>query len=67
VLPQAISTRSVYVDVETRGEITRGMSIIDARPSPAQKPNVEMVTNVEVNLVRKYIFDTLRNVEAADE
>jgi inosine-uridine nucleoside N-ribohydrolase len=67
VLPQAISTRSVYVDVETRGEITRGMSIVDTRVNPEQKPNVEIVTNVDVNLVRKYIFDTLRNVGAADE
>lgn len=67
VLPQAIGTRSVFVDVETRGELTRGMSIIDTRPKPAHAPNVELVTSVDVNLVRQYIFNTLRNIDSADE
>jgi inosine-uridine nucleoside N-ribohydrolase len=66
VLPQAISTRSVYVDVETRGELTRGMSIVDVRPNNSHKPNVELVTTVDVGMVRDYIFSTLRGIEAPE-
>src|SRR5205814_8548641 len=58
-LPAAISTRPVFVDVETRGELTRGMSVIDARPS-APKPNVDLAVGVDVQAVRDYMTRTLR-------
>lgn len=66
VLPGALKTRSVHVDVETRGELTRGMSIIDVRPKPPKKPNVELVTDVDVAAVRDYIFGILRGIEETD-
>jgi purine nucleosidase len=43
------------VDVETRGELTRGMSVIDARPEPAAAPNVQLATGVDGGAVRTYI------------
>jgi inosine-uridine nucleoside N-ribohydrolase len=53
-LPGAISTRPMAVDVETRGELTRGMSVVDARPS-ADKPNVDLAVGVELQAVRDYM------------
>jgi inosine-uridine nucleoside N-ribohydrolase len=53
-LPGAISTRPMAVDVETRGELTRGMSVVDARPS-AEKPNVDLAVGVELQAVRDYM------------
>ena len=34
------------VDVETRGELTRGMSVFDERPWQQGSPNVEVVLEV---------------------
>jgi inosine-uridine nucleoside N-ribohydrolase len=59
MLPGAIHTRRVVVDVETRGELTRGMSVFDVRWSCTRKANVEVVTDVEVPSARQYILRTL--------
>jgi inosine-uridine nucleoside N-ribohydrolase len=57
-LPGAISTRPMAVDVETRGELTRGMSVVDARPGA--KPNVDLAVGVDVQAVRDYMARILR-------
>jgi inosine-uridine nucleoside N-ribohydrolase len=59
-LPGAISTRPMPVDVETRGELTRGMSVIDARPSAA-KPNVDLAVGIDVQAVRDYMTRVLQS------
>lgn len=59
VLPSAVSTRPMPVDVEVRGELTRGMSVVDARAQPAEKPNVDLAVGVDVDAVRDYIRRTL--------
>src|ERR1700677_4685125 len=41
--PEALRSRSMRVDVETRGELTRGMTVFDQRPWAAGSPNVEGV------------------------
>jgi inosine-uridine nucleoside N-ribohydrolase len=59
VVPKALTTQPLYVDVETRGELTRGMSVVDARSECAHKPNVDLATGVDVVAVRDYIFQSL--------
>jgi inosine-uridine nucleoside N-ribohydrolase len=59
-LPQALSTRPAVVDVETRGELTRGMSVVDSRPEHKPEANVEMAVAVDVDAVSKYIDRALR-------
>jgi inosine-uridine nucleoside N-ribohydrolase len=58
--PGALSTRPMVVDVETRGELTRGMSVIDARPGIAGPPNVDLTVGVDEAGVREYIDRILR-------
>jgi inosine-uridine nucleoside N-ribohydrolase len=58
-VPDALATRPVYVDVEQRGELTRGMTVFDTRWVCREKPNALVVTGVDVNAVRKYIDATL--------
>jgi inosine-uridine nucleoside N-ribohydrolase len=65
ILPHAVTTRSIYVDVETRGEITRGMSLFDPRVHGANRPNVELVTHVDEKAVRDYIFSTLKQISSS--
>ena len=51
----SISTRPMAVDVETNGKLTRGMSVIDARPEAHTTPNVDVAVGVDVSAVRNYI------------
>jgi inosine-uridine nucleoside N-ribohydrolase len=58
-LPGKFTAEQVYVDVELRGELTRGMSVIDTRPNAAGPPNVDIVTGVDIVGIRDYIHRTL--------
>jgi inosine-uridine nucleoside N-ribohydrolase len=60
-LPGALSTRMLSVDVETRGELTRGMSVVDQRPWVKPTPNVELGVGVDGAAVRAYIERILRS------
>lgn len=57
--PQAFSTRTVYADVETRGELTRGMLVVDRRPDPADRPNIDLAIDVDAMTAREYFAETL--------
>lgn len=59
-LPGAVETRHVHVDIETRGELTRGMSIFDQRAWIQPTPNVELAQHVDGQGVRDYIKRVLR-------
>jgi inosine-uridine nucleoside N-ribohydrolase len=59
-LPGAVSTERVNVDVETRGELTRGMSVVDMRSTSAGPKNVHIGIGVDVIGVRDYINRILR-------
>jgi inosine-uridine nucleoside N-ribohydrolase len=59
-LPASVTSEPHHVDVETRGELTRGMTVVDARPSPAGAANARLATGVAVPEVRQYIDRTLR-------
>ena len=59
VLPKALTTKPVHADVETRGELTAGALVVDTRARPANKPNVDLATDVDVAAMRQYIVDTL--------
>jgi inosine-uridine nucleoside N-ribohydrolase len=37
--PGVISTREAHVDIELRGELTRGRTVVDLRPIPLKPPN----------------------------
>ncbi|MCE9532689.1 MAG: nucleoside hydrolase [Planctomycetes bacterium] len=62
-LPAAVTTERVCIDVETRGELTRGMSVVDARPHPAGSKNVQIGISVDVVGVRDYINRILKSTE----
>jgi inosine-uridine nucleoside N-ribohydrolase len=58
-LPAKFTLEPAYVDVELRGELTRGMSVIDTRPTPGGSPNADVVTSVDIVGVRDYIHTIL--------
>jgi len=60
-LPGIASGDEHHVDIETRGELTRGMMVVDTRPQPAGPANARIATDVSVGEVRQYIERTLKN------
>lgn len=59
-LPGCLSTEPHPVDVETRGELTRGMLVVDARPQPVGPPNAQVATGAAIGEVRQYIDRILK-------
>jgi inosine-uridine nucleoside N-ribohydrolase len=59
-LPGGLSTRPMVVDVETRGELTRGMTVMDVRWVCRARPNVDLAIGIDVAGVRAWIDRTLR-------
>jgi inosine-uridine nucleoside N-ribohydrolase len=53
--PEALQTKPMRVDVETRGELTRGMSVFDQRPWETGMPNVDLAVEVSRDMVRGYM------------
>lgn len=57
---EALTVRPMAVDVETRGELTRGMCVVDVRWGQSLHPNVDMMAvGVDVAAVRKYMEEIL--------
>lgn len=59
-LPASVSTRPMAVDVEVRGELTRGMSVVEARPDRKATPNVDLAIGIDVSAARSYIRGVLQ-------
>jgi inosine-uridine nucleoside N-ribohydrolase len=59
-LPGAMSTRAMPVDVEVRGELTRGMTVMDVRWARTARPNVDLAVGIDVQAVRNYMDRILR-------
>lgn len=62
-LPSALTTKPMVVDVETRGELTRGMSVVDQRSYTRAAPNVDLAVHVDVAAVRDYMGRILRSTD----
>jgi inosine-uridine nucleoside N-ribohydrolase len=60
-LPNLFTTKAMAVDVETRGELTRGALVVDARPETEAAANVDLALAIEVGPVRDYIQRVLKN------
>ncbi|MDB5312232.1 MAG: nucleoside hydrolase [Gemmataceae bacterium] len=54
-LAGVVTVEPYHVDVEARGELTRGMMVVDTRPQPAGPANARVATDVSVGEVRQYI------------
>ncbi len=59
-LPEALTSKPMRVDVETRGELTRGMTVFDQRPWEQGMPNVDLAMDVDGPMARGYIERVLK-------
>ena len=57
--PSYVRTLGVFVDVETSGELTRGMTVADLRPNAPSPPNSEVAIAVEAERFVADWFDAV--------
>ena len=66
--PSLAKTKELPVQIETTGDLTRGMTVADRRPVPEYAPNIEVVTRVDVRYIMQEIFQGLeRSAEQLDK
>lgn len=58
--PRLFKRTTLSVDVETEGQLTRGMTIFDRRQRPAWHKNVDVLLDVEPQGVVDYFVQTLK-------
>ena len=53
--PVAVAAHGAAVDVETRGELTRGASVVDRRWGTTARPMVDLASDVDLRVAKQYI------------
>jgi len=59
VRPSLFKTRRLFVDVETRGELTRGMTVADLRHRSRTQPNMDVVVEVDAEGFLEFLIQRL--------
>jgi purine nucleosidase len=57
--PTLCETREYYVDVETEGRLTAGMTVVDARKTPDHRPNASVCVGIDVDRFLKWCADRI--------
>lgn len=57
--PDLFKSEQVACDVETNGELTRGVLVTDRRMPSESRPNVNVITETNPESVRQYVIDQL--------
>lgn len=57
--PNLISTNNYDIKIETKGELTSGMSVVDLRPKSEKINNVVVVEKISKKLFRQYFIERL--------
>ena len=60
--PRFFETQRMVIDVETRGELTRGMTVFDRRATEQWQTNIDVVMDVDTRGVLDYLTDMLKCV-----
>jgi inosine-uridine nucleoside N-ribohydrolase len=58
--PHLFERRTYPVDVEVRGELTRGMTVFDRRKKPPSVANIDVLTDIDAQGVLDYLAELLR-------
>ncbi len=62
--PGLFAFTDYFVDIETEGEITRGMSVADRRRAPGKPPNARVLVDVNREGLMRLLFDSLARLDA---
>jgi inosine-uridine nucleoside N-ribohydrolase len=64
--PELFTLRAVPAEVEQRGEWTRGTCVIDTRWACPNRPNIDLVTEMDLQAVRDHLQRTLHAAPASE-
>ena len=62
--PALVTTEPLYVDVETRGEITTGMTVTDRRRLIGKPPNLDVASDVDVETFLERLIERVGDLAA---
>ncbi len=62
--PSLVTSEPLYVDVETRGEITTGMTVTDRRRLTGKPPNVDVASDVDVATFLERLIERVGDLAA---
>ncbi|HSL75517.1 MAG TPA: nucleoside hydrolase [Candidatus Limnocylindrales bacterium] len=63
--PRLITTEALYVDVETRGELTTGMTVADRRRLTGKAPNLDVAASADVVTFLDRLVERIGGLAAA--
>ena len=58
--PECLTFRKYWMDVETKGDYTRGHTIADMRNRYDKEPNVEVAMEIDVPAFRRWLVDKIK-------
>jgi inosine-uridine nucleoside N-ribohydrolase len=58
--PRLFERRAMAMEIETRGELTRGMTVFDRRGVPQWQTNIDVLTELDVQGVVDYVNNILK-------
>jgi purine nucleosidase len=59
-----VTTEPLYVDVETRGEVTTGMTVADRRRLTGNAPNLDVATGADINTFMDRLVERIGGLAA---
>lgn len=62
--PGLITTEALYVDVETRGELTTGMTVTDRRHLTGRPPNLDVAATADIALFLERLVERIGGLAA---
>ncbi len=60
-LPGSVTTEDRVADIETKGELTRGMLVVDSRRTTVGRPNIQIGVDAAIGEIRQYIARVLKS------
>ena len=60
--PGIFKTKSCYVDVETKGELTRGATVVDFYDTLNQEPNVTVAYDIDREAYINMLYNAIRTL-----
>ena len=61
--PAVVDTKFLHVDIETRGEFTRGATVVDLYGVTGKKPNAEVALGLDLPKFKKLVFDAIKRLD----
>ena len=58
-----LNTKFVHVDIETRGEFTRGQTVVDVYGITRKAPNVEVAFDLDLEKFKDLTFEAIKRLD----